>query len=127
MHKRCFPIIVLLALVSLLIVYTEARTSSSIPYQTKQECPKIIVECPTEFPEEGKTYTVTAKVENNGNKKLTYNWSFSSDCGEIVEGQGTASIKIYLKCKYHSTTAMVEVCGLEDKCQKKAYCSFPVS
>jgi len=62
-------------------------------------------------------------------KKITYNWSLSSagECGEIVEGQGTHSIKVHIKCTYQTTTATVDIGGFNGTCKNTASCSFPVS
>jgi hypothetical protein len=127
MHKRFWSTTATYALLLLtLIAYAVAQPVT----RDNQECPRITIECPTELPEGGKTYTVSADVEGAVSmKKITYHWSLSSagECGEIIEGQGTPSIKVRIKCTYQTTTATVKICGLEDKCKDTESCSFSVS
>jgi hypothetical protein len=88
------------------------------------DCPKLVIECPDEVPESGKPYVVRLKIiGGKPDQELTYNWSISS--GEIVEGQGTPSIKVLIKDR--SPTATVEVNGLPTDCEKVASCTFQVS
>jgi hypothetical protein len=88
------------------------------------DCPKVVVECPNELPESGKTYVVKARVEGaDPNKELSYNWSVSS--GEIIEGQGTATIKV--RGTAESITATVEVNGFPVDCERVGSCTFMVS
>ena len=125
MSKHLSSIIVLTVLLSLaLAVFASDQTSNAIVL-TGQECPTVRVNCPSELPEIGQTYTVSADVTGTISKeKLTYRWTLSSQGGEIVEGQATASIKIRVKYTHESITATVDVCGLEDKCSKTASCTF---
>jgi hypothetical protein len=89
------------------------------------DCPKLIIECPTDITESGKTYTVNVRVEgDNSNEELSYNWSVSN--GEIVEGQGTSSLKIRISEPSKDVTATVEVGGLKVDCDRVASCSFVV-
>ena len=91
-----------------------------------RECPTVIVECPTEVPESGKIYTINARVEgDNSNQELTYGWSISN--GEIVEGQGTSSLKVRIDDLSKGVTATVEVNGLKLDCNRVASCSFVVN
>ena len=127
MHKRFWSTTGTYALLLLtLIAYAVAQPV----IRDNQECPEITIECPTELPEEGKTYTVSVNVQGaDSMKKITYQWSLSSagECGEIVEGQNTPSIKVHIKCLYQTTTATVKICGLEGKCKNTESCSFSVS
>jgi hypothetical protein len=111
--------------------YAKARKSSTSISSIGEDCPTIIISCPPELPEAGKTYTVSVKAEGIDNKtKLTYQWPLSTEEGgegQIVDGQGTPSIKVKINSISQTTTATVKVCGLEEKCQKTASCSFTVS
>jgi hypothetical protein len=128
MYKRFLLIAVAPALLSLaLVAYAIARNSTA-NITSVQDCPTITVDCPTDLPEVGKTYTVSANVMGvDRNERLIYKWSLRGESGEIVEGQGTATIKVHIKNTNGSTTATVEVCGLEAKCHKTASCSFTVA
>ena len=128
MHKHPGSLFVPPALLSLVVFAfpivcpSIAKTSS-----TRQECPTITITCPEELPEIGRTYTVSANVEGTATRqKLTYHWALSSKAGKIVNGQGTPTIKVRIKYTWDTITATVEVCGLADKCQKTASCSFVV-
>jgi hypothetical protein len=128
MSKYLSSITVLTTLFSLAWIVFALDQTSNASALTRQDCPIVSVNCPSEVPDMGKTYTVSADVTGTVNKeKLTYRWSSSSEGGEIVEGQGTASIKIRVKYTYESITATVDVCGLEDKCQKTVSCIFTVA
>jgi hypothetical protein len=127
MHGH-FCLAVLSILLSL-VFFPSARERTSIASfsSTKPECPTVAVECPDELPETGKTYTVTARVAGDASKdKLAYHWSLSSEAGQIVDGQGTSSIKVLIRYKWESLTVAVEVSGPDDKCAKTATCTFVV-
>ena len=90
-------------------------------------CPTVSVICPDEIPREGRTYLVTLRVAGvDPAKKLSYKWSVSKG-GEIVDGQGTHTVKIRCTHPEESLTATVEVGGLPSECGNIASCSFPVS
>jgi hypothetical protein len=114
-------------LLILTIVFVNAFASSvGSSHSLLEDCPKITIDCPTEVPESGKTYAVHVRVEGgDSNRKLTYNWSVSS--GEIVEGQGTARVKIRITDSGKDVTATVEVGGLNGDCNRVASCSFVMS
>jgi hypothetical protein len=119
MRGLCRVLITFLMFASVLLPST-ARSHAPVA-----DCPKLTIECPDEPAEFGKTYNVKVRVTGgNPDQELTYNWSISS--GEIVEGQGTPSIKIRL-IKDRSPTATVEVNGLPPDCEKVASCTFQVS
>jgi hypothetical protein len=125
MSKHLSSIIVLTVLLSLAIVAFASDQTCNASALARQDCPTVRVNCPSEIPEIGQTYTLSADVAGTVSKeKLTYRWTLSSQGGEIVEGQGTASIKVYVKYTHESITATVEVSGLEDKCSKTASCTF---
>ena len=113
----------LIAITILVIVLLPFTALSHAPVVA---CPQVVVECPDELFEPGKTYIVKAHVTGGDpNQELSYNWSVSS--GEIVEGQGTASIKVRNTAGSQSTTATVEVNGLPVDCERTASCTFIVS
>lgn len=90
------------------------------------DCPKVIVECPTDSPGSDKTYTVKAHLEGeDSNQELSYNWWVSG--GEIIDGQGTASLKIRISDPRQVVTVTVEVKGLKEDCPRVASCTFNVS
>ena len=114
-------------LLVLVLVFVNAFVPSGVSsHSSVEDCPKLIIECPTDVPESGKTYTVKVRVEgDNSNQELSYNWSVSS--GEIIEGQGTSSVKIRISDPSQGVTATVEVNGLKGDCERVASCSFVVS
>src|SRR5687768_11939421 len=91
-------------LLILMIVFVNAFVPSGIgSHASGVDCPKLIIECPTDVPESGKTYTVKVRVEgDNSNQELSYSWTVSS--GEIIEGQGTSSVKIRISDPTQSVT-----------------------
>jgi methionine-rich copper-binding protein CopC len=129
MYRHLLTLIILsILLSSAVFAYATVQPQTPSNASTRQECPTITISCPEQLPESGKTYTVGANVEGaDGKQKLTYHWSLSSKAGEIVEGQGTPTIRVRVKYMWDTITATVEVCGLADKCQKTASCSFVVA
>ena len=108
-----------------LAVASTGRTllSSNAP----DDCPKLTITCPDEVPRTGKTYTVTLSVEGvDPAKKLTYKWSVSKG-GEIVDGQGTTTLKVRFTQPGESLTTTVDIGGLGEHCSSSASCSFWVS
>lgn len=110
----------------LVLVFVNAYVpSSGDSHYLVGECPTVIVECPTDIPKSGKIYTVKARVEgDSSNQQLTYGWSVSN--GEIVEGQGTDSLRIRITDLSRAVTATVEVNGIRLDCPRVASCSFVV-
>lgn len=97
--------------------------SMSVPVRTPgAECPTITVDCPTDCPGAGDTFTVTANVTGADptSLKLSYNWSLSSST--IIGGQGTPTITCIKAEDDQSVTATVEVGGLDSSCQNSASC-----
>jgi len=88
-------------------------------------CPKLLITCPDELPEAGKTYAVTLRVQGADEKKLSYKWSVSN--GEIVDGQGTPTLRVRFTKPETSFTATVEVGGLPPDCENTVSCTFAVS
>ena len=74
--------------------------------------------------------TFTANVGDYDVSKLTFNWTVSG--GEIIEGQGTPTIKVLYKNKGENLTATVEVrdyssgCVLTDSETGSTFCHPPV-
>ncbi len=62
--------------------------------------------------------TFTVNVEKFDLGKLSFNWTVST--GEILEGQGTSSIKVSKKDYNENTTATVEIEGLPEGCSNTA-------
>jgi len=86
------------------------------------DCPKLIIGCPTDLLETGKTYTVKVVVEGGKPKyDLHYNWSVQG--GEIVEGQGIATLKFRVTHPNEIVKAFVEVAGFNPYCERLATCS----
>jgi hypothetical protein len=67
----------------------------------------------------GDTLTFTVNVENYDLSKLSFNWKTSSR--EIVEGQGTQSIKVLISETGDNTTVAVEIKGLPEGCKSTFY------
>lgn len=62
--------------------------------------------------------TFTAQVEGYDLSKLSFKWTVST--GDILEGQGTLSIKVLQKNYNENLTAVFEVIGLPDGCPTAA-------
>jgi hypothetical protein len=93
------------------------------PKPTPSICPKITIECPTGILETGKTYAVRVTVEGvKPESDMPYGWSVSN--GEIVEGQGTRSLKIRIDDPNKEVTATVEVNGIDPYCDRVASCTL---
>jgi hypothetical protein len=86
------------------------------------DCPKLIIGCPTDLLETGKTYVVKLVVEGGKPKyDLTYAWSVQG--GEIVEGQGIPTLKFRVTHPNEIVKAFVEVGGFNPYCDRLATCS----
>jgi hypothetical protein len=86
------------------------------------DCPKLILNCPTDLLETGKTYEVKAVVEGGKPKyDVTYAWSMQG--AEIVEGQGTRSLKVRINQPNQIVKAWVELAGFNPYCDRLATCS----
>lgn len=94
--------------------------------QTNQNlsCPSFYVTGGEEIAEPGETLTFTAKIENYDLSKLSFVWTVSS--GEILEGQGTLSIKVLKKDDGKSITAVISITGLPQSCASEAYETEPI-
>lgn len=86
------------------------------------DCPKLIIGCPTDLLETGKTYEVKLVVE--GGKPTyqpTYAWSVQG--GEIVEGQGLPTLKFRVTHPNEIVKAFVDIAGFNPYCDHLATCS----
>lgn len=80
-------------------------------------CPTIEVLGPAGIVKPGKEMKFVAKINTVG-PKMTYQWTV--DSGEIVEGQGTAKVKVVGSEPGSIITATVEIEGLPSGCQNTA-------
>ncbi len=91
---------------------------TELPYQ-----PFCLCECPTievkgnESVVNEKNLTFTANLSGGNSETVTYNWKISA--GEIIEGQGTPTIKVNVKGT-KKVTATVEISGLCEDCMREA-------
>jgi hypothetical protein len=99
------------------------RTISVEPHFPVEDCPTITMECPTAAREPDQPLTFLVHIEGrNANQKLTFRWTVSN--GTIVEGQGTLSIKVKGNTGASTTTATLEIEGLDSRCQHAVSCSL---
>ena len=86
------------------------------------DCPKLIIGCPTDLLETGKTYVVRLLVEG-GNPKdnVNYNWSVTG--AEIVGGQGTRSLVFRINQPNKIVKAWVSLGGVNPYCDAVTSCS----
>ena len=98
------------------------RDPAPPPKPSPSECPKLIIECPTDLLETGKTYVVKALVEGGDLKPdVTYNWSMSSG-GEIVGGQGTPGLVVRIKEPDKIFEAWLSLGNINPHCDAVASC-----
>ena len=120
--KRIFKALVLSF--ALLVVATARPALSPSVFNG---CPKLLVDCADEVPRYGETYTVQLRVEGaDPATKLSYKWSVGGGGGEIVEGQGTPTLKVRCTHPENTITTTVEVGGLPGDCENTASCTFSV-
>jgi hypothetical protein len=91
--------------------------------ESQENCPRVSVSCPAEV-KDGEPITFTVSVSGgNPNGLPVYNWEVST--GRIIEGQGTASIKLDMTgFGGHSPTATVTISGFDSTCARTASCSL---
>ena len=88
---------------------TFAQTDKILP------CPTIEVNSPPNIPIEGEPMTFTASLSKEAEKfNLKYIWTISR--GEIIEGQGTLTLKVLHRELWESLTATLEIIGLPTEC-----------
>jgi hypothetical protein len=81
-------------------------------------CPTVSVSCPASLDKDVVSFSATV-TDASPDAELTWNWSV--DGGEIVEGQGTANLKVKIK-PTSAVTATVEVGGIHPACSRAASC-----
>jgi len=91
------------------------------PKPSPSECPKVILSCPTELLETGKTYMVKLVVEGNVKDDVSYNWSVTG--AEIAGGQGTRALVVRIKQPNEIVKAWVSLGGVSPDCDAVANCS----
>jgi hypothetical protein len=91
------------------------------PKPSPLNCPQLILACPTDLLETGKTYTVKLHVEG-GNPKDDgfYNWSVTG--AEIVGGQGTRGLVIRINQPNETVKVWVSL-GTNPYCDSVTSCS----
>jgi hypothetical protein len=86
------------------------------------ECPKLILGCPNDVLETGKTYLLKLVVEGGILKDdVTYNWSVTG--AEIVGGQGTRGLAVRIKNPNEIVTTWVSLGGVNPYCEAVTNCS----
>ena len=92
------------------------------PPRKPLNCPKLVLKCPTELVEKG---TISKLVVEGLSPKddVAYAWSLVG--GEIVEGQGTASLKVRINDANRFVTATVDIGGgIDPNCEHTFACTF---
>jgi hypothetical protein len=99
------------------------RTQYGQTREFQQKCPVISVSCPSDV-KDGEPITFTANLSGgNPNVVPVYHWEVST--GRIIQGQGTASIKLDMTgFGGHSPTATVTISGFDAACSSTASCSL---
>lgn len=100
-----------------LFLYFVLFLAFTISGQTNQtsSCPTVDVSGGG-IPLPGEPMTFTVNVENYDSSKLSFKWTTSN--GDIIEGQGTQSIKVSEGYNDENTTVTVEIEGLPEGCSK---------
>jgi hypothetical protein len=87
-----------------------------------EKCPTISVSCPSKLDYE-KSLTFTALVNGIAPETIRYDWKVSA--GTILEGQGTATIKVDTSTiGGQAITGTVTIYGLPKSCHTQASCSL---
>ena len=92
------------------------------PKPSPSECPKLILSCPTDLLETGKTYLLKLVVEG-GNVKDDGNFNWSVTGAEIVGGQGTRALAIRIKDPNKMVEVWVSLGGINPHCDAVTSCS----
>ena len=86
------------------------------PKPAPGECPKLILGCPNDVLETGKTYLMKVVVEGGILKdEVSYNWSVTG--AEIVGGQGTRALAIRIKNPNEIVKTWVSLGGVNPYCE----------
>ena len=92
------------------------------PKPSTSDCPKLILGCPTDLLETGKTYVVKLLVEGvNPKDDVSYNWSVTG--AQIVQGQGTRSLSVRINEPNKIVEAWVSLGGVNPDCNAVTSCS----
>jgi len=102
---KFFPLLLFFALLFAFTVSAQTNQTSS--------CPNIDV-TGGGVVDPGEPMTFTVNVENYDSSKLSFKWTTSN--GDIIEGQGTQSIKVSVGDNDVNTTGTVEIEGLPSGC-----------
>lgn len=105
--------------------FAQAAASSPSPesHQGQKLCPTVSVSCPSD-PKYYEPLEFTATVTGGDpNVTPTYDWHVAG--GEILEGQGTATIKVRAY-EPKSVTGTVRINGFDESCSRTASCSTPI-
>lgn len=91
------------------------------PKPAPGECPKLILGCPNELLETGKTYLMKVVVEGGILKNdVSYNWSVTG--AEIVGGQGTRALAIRITNPNKIVETWVSLGGVNPHCDAVTSC-----
>ena len=117
------------SIVCLFVLIAGPAQTSVTPNQHKEigefqeNCPRVSVSCPAEV-QDGEPITFTANV-NGGNPNVVPVYSWEVSTGRIIQGQGTASIKLDMTgFAGHTPTATVTISGFDPACVRTASCSM---
>ncbi len=92
------------------------------PKPSPGECPKLILGCPNDVLETGKTYLMKVVVEGGILKDdVSYNWSVTG--AEIVGGQGTRALAVRITHPNKIVEAWVSLGGVNPYCDALTNCS----
>jgi hypothetical protein len=97
------------------------RDPPPLPKPSPGECPKLILGCPNDVLETGKTYLLKVVVEGGILKDdVSYNWSVTG--AEIVGGQGTRALAIRITNPNKIVETWVSLGGVNPYCDVVTSC-----
>ena len=108
---KIFPLLLFFALIFALTASAQTNQSS----KTDFSCPAVDVTGSENAVQPGELQTFTVKVEKFDLTKLSFKWITSS--GEIIEGQGTETIKVSEEGNGENVTVTVEIEGFRKAVQ----------
>jgi len=96
------------------------------PKPSPSECPKLLIGCPNDLLETGKTYLVKVLVEGGNPKDEAnylgnFNWSVTG--AQIVGGQGTRALAIRINQPNKIVEVWVSLGGVNSYCDPVTSCS----
>jgi hypothetical protein len=123
-HLSCRTLCIAVAcLLTLSIEQTTSQAEKQDQRVDSQEkCPVVSVSCPSDL-DYSKPVIFKASLMGIAPEAIRYDWTVSA--GTILEGQGTAMIKVDPGGQV--ITGTVTIFGLPQNCSTKASCSLPVS